>query len=433
MIVTILVFIGSIFVLAGVHELGHFLAAKASGVYVNEFAIGFGPRLWGRRFGETLYSVRVFPIGGYVRMAGEDRQETDASIPADKTLYSKPPYIRALISFAGPFANLACAFLIALAVIWGAGFPMQQVAGLIPDTPAAEALTPGDRVLSIDGGRILEMQDITDAIQAAEGAPMSVEILRGDEPMTLSIAADYAEDESRWVIGAYFLPAAYTNEIAVLNPAAPFRLLGIQAGDRITAVNGKAIETAVDLLVAFEGRTGRATGILTVERAGEQFDVDLARAETTIDLLFTGIMFADLGATTYRPGFATGLRLGAEEFAANIVLLASWVRQLIGGEISVGESVSGPIGIAQLLGQGVRMGAPVFFSLLVFLSINFGLFNLIPFPALDGSRIVFAVYEWIRRKPIPPEREGLIHTIGFLILLGLMVLITYKDIVRFFG
>jgi len=79
------------------------------------------------------------------------------------------------------------------------------------------------------------------------------------------------------------------------------------------------------------------------------------------------------------------------------------------------------------------MGAPVFFSLLVFLSINFGLFNLIPFPALDGSRIVFAVYEWIRRKPIPPEREGLIHAIGFLILLGLMVLITYKDIVRFFG
>ena len=433
MIFTLLIFIGSIFVLAGVHELGHFLAAKAFGVYVKEFAIGFGPRLLWRRFGETRYSIRAFPIGGYVRMAGEDRQETDLTIPAGRTLYSKPPAIRALISFAGPFANLAGAFLIALAIVWGAGYAMQQVAGVVPDSPAASVFVPGDRILSVDGRRVFQTEDLTEAIQASQGEAIAVDVLRDGARRSLTIAPEYEEAEERWVVGAYFLPTTYTNEIASLESTAPFRLLDIQPEDRIVAADGDPIETAIDLLIAFEGRSGRAEGSLTVERADEHFEVSLARADTTVELLFSGITFADLGETRHRPGLIAGLGLGAEKFAENVVLLATWVRQLIGGEVSVGESISGPIGIAQLLGQGARMGALVFFSLLLFLSINFGLFNLIPFPALDGSRIVFALYEWIRGKPIPPEREGLIHAAGFVILLGLMVLLTYKDIARLFS
>jgi len=432
MIVTLLVFLGSIFVLTGLHELGHFLAAKAFGVYVKEFAIGFGPRLLWRRLGNTRYSIRAFPIGGYVRMAGEDRQETDASIPADATLYSKPPYVRAMISFAGPFANLAGASLITLAVVWSFGFPMQQVAEVIADSPAEAVFIPGDRILSMDGRRIFGMDDVTDAIQGSEGAPIAVNVLRDNDRQTLTITPEFEEDEARWIVGAYFLPTTYTNEISSLEPAAAFRVLELQPGDRIVALDDAPVDTAIDLLVAFEGQTGRAEGTLGVLRDNELFYVSLSRADTTVELLFSGVTFVDLGETKHRPGLGAGLRLGAEEFANNIVLLATWVRQLIGGEVSVGESVSGPIGIARLLGQGARMGALVFFSLLTFLSINFGLFNLIPFPALDGSRIVFALYEWIRGKPIPPEREGLIHAAGFLILLGVMVLITYQDIVRFF-
>ena len=430
---TLLVFLGSIFVLTGLHEAGHFFAAKFFGVYVKEFAIGFGPRLASFRGKSTRYSIRAFPIGGYVRMAGEDRQEKDEAIPTNAVLYNKPPYVRALISFAGPFANLAGAFLITLTVVWAFGFPMQQVAEVIPDSPAAAVFVPGDRVVSMDGQRIFDMADVTDAIQGSGGAPIRVDVLRDGERQTLTIIPEYAEDEERWIVGAYFLPTTYTNEIAALEPGAPFRLLELQPGDRIVALDDTPIDTAIDLLIAFEGQAGRAEGTLAVVRDGELFYVPLSRADTTVELLFGGVTFVDLGETRQRPGLITGLRLGAEEFAGNIVLLATWVRQLIGGEVSVRESISGPIGIAQLLGQGARMGALVFFSLLTFLSINFGLFNLVPFPALDGSRIVFALYEWLRGKPIPPEREGLIHAIGFLMLLGVMVLITYQDIVRFFG
>jgi len=124
--------------------------------------------------------------------------------------------------------------------------------------------------------------------------------------------------------------------------------------------------------------------------------------------------------------------MGATQFGGNVQLLATWIRQLIAGEVAVGEAISGPVGVAQLLGRGARLGPAVFLNLLVFLSINFALLNLIPFPALDGSRIVFALFEWARGKPIAPEREGLIHAIGFLILIGVMILITYQDIVRIF-
>jgi len=133
-----------------------------------------------------------------------------------------------------------------------------------------------------------------------------------------------------------------------------------------------------------------------------------------------------------RPGPLAGLRLAAEQFAGNVGLLATWARQLISGEVAAEEAIAGPVGIAQLLGEGARMGGTVFFGLLAFLSINFGLLNLIPFPALDGSRVAFALYEWARGRPIPPEREGMIHAIGFLILLGVMILVTYQDIVKLF-
>jgi len=102
------------------------------------------------------------------------------------------------------------------------------------------------------------------------------------------------------------------------------------------------------------------------------------------------------------------------------------------GQVDAGEVFQGPVGVARILGEGIRVSASFFFQLLAFLSLNFGLINLVPFPALDGSRVAFALYEWIRGKPIPPQREGIIHAIGFLILISLMILITYRDIVRLF-
>jgi regulator of sigma E protease len=430
--ITLLIFIGSIIVLVGLHEAGHFFAAKLSGVLVKEFAIGFGPRLLSIRGKETRYSIRAIPFGGYVRMAGEDRRETDEALPEDRILYNKPPYVRAAISLAGPLANLISAFLVGLLVVWAFGVPMLQVADVIPDSPAAEALLPGDRVRSMDGAPIFSRSNVTAVIQRSSGSPIEIELERDGEPIRLTVTPTYEEDEKRYVIGAYFLTNTFTNELTNLAPEAPLRLAGVHAGDRVVAIDGSQVDTAIDLLAHFEDPDAPADGILTVRRGDQAFELPLSLTHATAGQLFEGVTFGDLGVVRRRPGPVIGLRLGAEQFAGNVGLLVTWTRQLISGEVAAGEAIAGPVGLAQLLGQGARMGAVVFFSLLAFLSLNFGLLNLIPFPALDGSRVAFALYEWARGRPIAPEREGLIHVIGFAILLGVMVLVTYQDIVKLF-
>jgi len=429
---TVLVFLGSIIALVGLHEAGHFFAAKWSGVLVKEFAIGFGPRLLSVQGGETRYSLRLIPFGGYVRMAGEDRQETDETIPEHRILYSKPPYIRAAISLAGPLANLVGAFLVGLFVLWAFGVPMLQVADVIPDSPAAEVLVAGDRIRSIGGTPVFERSDLTDAIQRAGETPLGIELVRGGEALRVSITPTFEEDEDRYVVGAYFLDNTYTQEIVELAPDAPLRLAGLQAGDRVIAIDGDPVDTALDLLAYFDDPAAPAEGTLTVERGEQTLALPLEPTQATAGDLFVGVQFGELGVVPHRPGLFVGLRLGAEQFAGNVGLLGLWVRQLVSGEIAASEAVAGPVGLAQLLGQGARMGASVFFSLLAFLSINFGLLNLVPFPALDGSRAAFALYEWARGRPISPEREGLIHAIGFVILLGVMLLVTYQDIANLF-
>ena len=432
MILTLLIFLGSIIALVGLHEAGHFFVAKLSGVLVKEFAIGFGPRLLSYRGKETRYSIRAIPFGGYVRMAGEDRRETDEGIPADRILYSKPPYVRAAISLAGPTANLVGAFLIGLFVLWGYGVPTLQVADVIPGSPAAEALLPGDRVHSIDDVPIFDREDVTAVIQRSGGAPIEFQLERDGEPLRLTVTPRFEADEERYIVGAYFLTNTFTNVLLDLAPTAPLRLARVHTGDRVVSIDGKLVDTAIDLLTHYEDEDALVGGTLTVDRQGELLELPLSPTQATAGELFSGVTFGELGAVRRRPGPLTGLRLGVGQFAGNVGLLVTWARQLISGEVAMGEAVAGPVGVARLLGQGARMGAMVFFGLLAFLSINFGLLNLIPFPALDGSRIAFALYEWARGKPIPPEREGMIHAIGFLILLGVMVLVTYRDIVKLF-
>jgi RIP metalloprotease RseP len=340
--------------------------------------------------------------------------------------------VRAAISLAGPLANLIGAFMVGLLVLWGFGAPMLQVADVIPDSPAAEVLLPGDRVRAMSGTAIFDREDVTTVIQRSGGSPIEIDLERNGEPMRLTVTPTYEEDEERYVIGAYFLTNTFTNVVGDLVPSAPLRLAGVREGDRVIAIDGSPVDTALDLITHFEDSDALADGILTVQRGDVTFDLPLSPTRATAGELFGGVTFEDLGAVRRRPGPVIGLRLGAEQFAGNVVLLATWTRQLISGEVAAAEAIAGPVGLAQLLGQGARMGAVVFFSLLVFLSINFGLLNLVPFPALDGSRVAFALYEWVRGRPIAPEREGLIHAIGFVILLGVMILVTYQDIVNLF-
>ncbi len=430
--ITFLVFAGSILVLVGVHEAGHFFAARAFGVYIKEFAVGFGPRLARVRGKETEYSLRIIPFGGYVKMAGEDRLESGSEIPADRLLYNKPPYARTLISLAGPITNLVLAFALTLLVVWTIAFPILQVSEIVPDSPAAAALQFGDRILEIDGQRILMREQITAAVNASEGAPVEVDLQREGRTMRISIQPQYVEDEERYVLGAYFSMAAITNELVSLAPSSPLADAGAKPGDRIVAVAGTPTDTLVSIQLVATDALPASELILSVQRDGSVLDLSLPAADRTTDALFTGAVFADLGVSYQRARLLEGFTLAVRQFVGYIRALIEVIQSVITGRVGAGDVFQGPVGVAQLLGEGVRIGASFFFQLLAFLSLNFGLINLVPFPALDGSRAAFSLVEWIRGKPIPPEREGIIHAIGFFVLIGFMVLITYRDILRLF-
>lgn len=432
MITTLLVFIASIMVLVGIHEGGHFFAARAFGVYIHEFAIGFGPKLFGIRGKETLYSFRLIPFGGYVKMAGEDRLEEDETIPHDRVLYSKPPYARALISLAGPASNLLLAFLITLIVLWATPFPILQVSERVSGSPAEQVLLFGDRILEMDGQKILALEQITAAVAASGGDAVTVLVGRDGAEFEVRITPEYVEEEDRYVLGAYFYYAAFTHEIQSIEPDSPMDRSGLQPGDRIIAVNGAPTPTFIAAQIAVDEALPANEIVLTLQRDGESLDILIPTTDQTTTDIFAGAEFAHLGISYRHAGVGEGIVLASRQFVGYIRALGDVVHGIFTRQIAAGEVFQGPVGVAKILGDGIRVSLGYFFTLLAFLSLNFGLINLVPFPALDGSRTVFALYEWARGKPIPPEREGVIHAIGFLILIGLMILITYKDIARLF-
>jgi regulator of sigma E protease len=431
---TVLIFVGTILVLVGVHELGHFLLARAFGVYVWEFAIGIGPVLLSKKGKETKYSIRLLPIGGYVRMAGEDRLETSGTVPPDRTLYSKPPYVRALISVAGALSNILLAFVVTLGVVWASQLPLLQVADVIPGAPAAAILRVGDRIITVDDRTIYTLDQLTAAVQSSDGSAVRIDLLRDGEPVTVTVVPRRAVEDDRYEVGAYFLSVAFTNEVRTLDPTSPLSVVGVLPGDRIVEVDGQPVTTGVGFLVALEDALAVASEGVSVRllRGGESIDLVLPSDGRSAEEFLVGLELADLGVDTHRPSLLSGFSLAATQFSTYVRLLGQTVRGLIVGSVAARDAIQGPVGIATTIRQGLNLGFGVFLQILAFLSLNFGLINLIPFPALDGSRVVFAVYEWARGKPIPPDREGIIHAIGFLVLIGLMILITYQDIVRLF-
>ncbi|MEA3356140.1 MAG: RIP metalloprotease RseP [Candidatus Bipolaricaulota bacterium] len=430
--ITFLVFVGTILILVGVHEGGHFVVAKLTGVYVHEFAIGFGPKLLMFHGRETNYSLRLLPFGGYVRMAGENKEETSTEIPNDRLLYNKPPFVRILISLAGPTLNLLMAFSVGLVIAWSFGVPYLQVAELVSGSPAAPLLELGDRVLKVNDQFVSDMEELGAIIQQEKGDPVQFTIERDDELYTVDVTPRFDQQEGRWLVGVYFYPITYTNRLMSLTPDSPLAGAGLKSGDRIIAVAGESVKSYIGLINRLDERAQADAVQLRVRRGRDEIELRLPTTGIELPDLLSGATFANLGIDHHRPGLFSGFALAGQQFADYINLTVLSVRGILTGRIPASEAIAGPVGIAELLGKGLKQGASTFLSLFSILSLSLGLLNLIPFPPLDGSRVAFALYELVTRRPIPPQREGLIHTIGALILISLLLLITYQDILRLF-
>ena len=325
-IFAILIFCFLIFV----HDLGHFLTAKKFGVKIHEFSLGMGPAIFKKQKGEVLYSVRALPVGGYVKMEGEDGESDD-----ERSFGKLPALKKIVVLFAGAFMNFVSGFLIFIIIYsFAGGVAVPQIGEVINGSPAQQAgIEVGDRILAINGSAVHIQSDVTFSLFLSGDKEVDVEVLRNGEKHTFLIKPQL--DEGRYIIGFY----PKVEKITPLN-----------------VIYNAFYNTFFVVRVVFES-----------------------------------------------------------------------LKMMISGQVGLAE-MSGPVGIVGEIGRAAKDGILQVLNFAALIAVNLGVMNLLPFPALDGGRILFAAIEGIRRKPINPKIEGYIHAAGLILLFALMIAITFSDI-----
>lgn len=332
------------------HELGHFISAKLCGIRVNEFALGMGFKIFHFKKGETEYSLRLFPIGGFCSMEGEDSESDDK-----RAFCSKPVWQRIIVVVAGATVNI--------------------LTGVI---------------------------------------------------LTVVLASMYKSIPSTTVKN--FAVDSDTNQIISSSYEA-----GLREGDKIICINGLKVFTFSDISFQIASETEKPF-TLEVERNGERITLE----NVTFGSKVTGEKARDFGIETLPKTFVNVISYSLKDSVSTARLIWISLGDLLKGKYGADE-ISGPVGTISVIGQASETGANVrekvmsILNLTIFITINIGIFNLLPIPALDGGRLVFLLIEAVRRKPIKPEYEAYVHAVGMLLLFGLMIFATYNDIIRLKG
>ena len=317
-----------------IHEFGHFFTAKLFGVKVHEFAIGMGPAIFKKNKGEVLYSVRALPIGGFVKIEGEDGDSDD-----ERSFGKIHPLKRVIVLFAGAFMNIVAGFVIFIVIYsLSSGVLVPVVDSVIENSPAMLAgIKPRDKIVEINGSRVHIQSDVTFSLYLNGGNEAEIKVLRDGTKLDFRIKP--VLEEGRYIIGFY---------------------------------------------------------------------------PTVKNKTFGGILYNAFYNT----------------FFVIRVVFESLKMMLMGGATL--SDMSGPVGIVGEIGKAAKDGFLEVLNFAALIAVNLGVMNLLPFPALDGGRIVFALIEWLWGKPLKPEVEGYVHTAGLLILFALMIIITFSDISKLF-
>lgn len=421
-------------ILIFIHECGHFFAARMCGVKVEEFGMGIPPKIFGWVRGGVLYSINLIPFGGFVRVKGEDGENMDSD-----SMNAKSPGQRAFFLSAGIIMNLLFAVILMIVVVGIKGVPHRDVyvTGVGAGSPAAAAgWQVGDRIVSANGDEIDSTQQLVQLTTRDAGSPVEFVIERNGElyPSTLTPRKHPPKGEGRVGVnlGDPLISEVVASEVAPDSPAAQ---AGLQNGDQLVSVNGRAVTSAFVLQTEMN-RFENASMPLVYERNGEQFEttmqVPVSQNDTTL-VLSAG--FETLGQT---PIFEKVPPLkviprGFQEAIGQTRLMIEGIVQMVTNP-GLLRQTAGPVGMAQLTHELVQQSTlPVWYTLAtlaILLSLNLAFLNLLPIPALDGARLLFVLIELIRGRRVAPEKEGLVHLVGFVMLIGLMFVIAFNDIRR---
>lgn len=348
MLISVIIFFVIFGVLVTSHEFGHFIIAKSGGIRVNEFFVGMGPTLWKKKKGDTLYSIKLLPIGGACVFDGMDPVEEEKESYDEHSFLNASVWRRIATLLAGPFANFIIAYILAVVLVSFSAWNFPVINELTEDSAAQEAgMQPGDKIISVDGEKVYMAGEVTLISQFAEGSPMDIIYERDGKTYETTLIPKYSEEAGRYYMGVYL------------------------------------------------GEFGEIQGPQALKYAWYEVRYYFKTTYRSLALLFKGKLSKD--------------------------------------------DVSGPVGMVKIVDDAYQETKPygissvilTMLSLTVLLSVNLGVMNLLPLPALDGGRLVFQFIEVIFGKKVPAEKEGFVHMIGMIALLGLMVFVLFNDITKF--
>lgn len=420
------------------HEFGHFIVARLNGVEVEEFSLGFGPRLISAMRNETRYSVKLLLFGGSCRMKGmmylDENEDGTPREPEEGSFLAAPAGRRAAIIFAGPLFNFILAFVCAVIVISVVGYDPAEILYVAEGSAAEKAgLEAGDVITSFMGSHTDIGRDVDNWFTFSDltaETDVRVTVRRGGETIRCSFHPDTVV---RYMLGlTYHLddPAAV---IEAVSPGSPLEEAGVRAGDVISAIDGNTVTTAKSLNEYFGAHPLDGSAVkLTVARGNEEFEAEVVPVRR--EQLSLGFNYNIGRVKTSAPGV---LKYSLIELRYWITTTVRSVASLFTGRFSVND-LSGPVGVVDIVGttyeeaksEGPLMTWMNMLNLLILLSANLGVMNLLPIPALDGGRLLFLLIEAVRGKPVDRNVEAGIQTVAAVMLMILMAYIMYHDVAR---
>ncbi|MBI5598134.1 MAG: RIP metalloprotease RseP [Deltaproteobacteria bacterium] len=416
-----------------IHEFGHFAVAKLSGVGVERFSLGFGPRLLKVKKGETEYCLSAIPFGGYVKMVGESSGEEVKDEDRSRSFSAKPILARVLIVAAGSIMNLVLALILfPLIFMMGIEVPAylsyRPEVGHVASLGAAEkaGLKKGDVIEEVDGKAVKTWEGLYKIVAMSPAKPLSFKFRRDGTLFVRTMVPESSGDMGMGIGGFYPpMPA----RIGAVSKGYPAEKSGIKPDDLIKAVDGEPVTHWAEMQERVR-RDGKEKTFL-IEREGADFEVRMTptyNAEAKLYLI--GVMQRE--ETVRRSyGFFESIKLGMGKAVELTVFLFAIIKGLIVGAYSI-KSLGGPIMIAQVAGRAAESGVVDILSILAFLSLQLGIINLLPIPVLDGGHLFFFVIEWVRGRPLSERIIGIAQQVGMALLITLMVVVTWNDIMRFF-
>ncbi len=414
------------------HEAGHFVVARWMGIRVERFSIGFGPVVLSRVWGGVQYAISALPLGGYVKMGGDDPREREALQPGD--FFAASWWRRVLVAFAGPGANFILAVLLSIVLLWvGIGYPdAPNVVGGVKAGSVADSLgfAAGDRVTAVDGVPVSSRMDFGVKLDhrlkaSGSGAPLVLSVERDGAVSRIAVPRSRVGD----LLGSLEFPIPA--EVGEVVPGMPAYKAGLQVGDRILAVDGKPVTNWSDMTEGIIGNPGREI-TLTIERDGRTVNLPITPDAETVDgksVGRIGIGAKSSGRYVERFGFVEGIVQGPGLAVSAVWGTAQGIASLF-SSFSKLQQISGPVAIIQASGDAAKAGWDRLLNLGVILSVALMVFNLLPIPILDGGMVLLAVLEAVRRRPLGEKGLAIYQGVGMAVLGTILIFVLINDPLR---